>query len=671
MVSITGFISRRIDMAYTDLLLDFETYCELPLTGPNGVGVEKYVSHESFFPWCMSFTEFDPVSLARGPVYRWTAQDKSFSFDLCKFKYYWAFNASFDYRVYLASKERGLVPFELGAFIDDWKDIQVVLAKFALPQNLKDAANVLGTSIKKQSDGPLIIKRCCKKNSSPVTQDDLDKLYLYCDQDIEASFEVLKACPSIAISESEWQLWRATFEMNSNGIPIDYEAVKVIKERVDAYKEVICESLPDITNGMVTKPTQTQRIKKFLIVNGIKVADTTADTLEALVEKDDKEDGFLPLACRQLIEARIAGGSSSVAKFNKLLEMQVGNKVHDFIRYGATTTLRWAGAGYQVHSLPKASVEDPEELISRFINFGEIDNPIRSAKALCRSVIKAPDKKMIYAGDYSSIEYLLLIWITDMHEKLKLFEEGKSAYIDMAAYLFNKPYEAIDKHAINNLEYFLGKQAILGCGYQMGAAKFRATCARFNAEISMAEADFAVKGYRNMYKPIKNLWDNVHRCSVAAIQNPGATFKTNKCAFKVIKDKQNVAWLVINLPSGTKQFYHSPELSVAKYGFEIKHMGLEKYKWTHKFLSPGRITENIIQRLARELMGNSILEIRSKAPVFQILFQVHDELVSLGPADNSEELLGLYLSHLAKTPEWGSTIPLRAGGYVEKRYKKD
>ena len=483
----------------------------------------------------------------------------------------------------------------------------------------------------------------------------------------------MKACPSINISESEWQLWRITFLMNQNGLPIDYEAVEAIKKRVDAYKEVICESLPDITGGIITKPTQTQRIKKFLNDNGVPVPNTTADTLEALIEKDDKKP-FMPTACRQLVEARIAGGASSVAKFNKLLDMRIGNKVHEFIRYGGTTTIRWAGAGYQVHSLPKASVADPEELIHRFINFGEIDNPINSAKALCRSVIKAPKGKRIYAGDYSSIEYLLLIWITDMEDKLKMFKEGKSAYIDMAAYLFDKPYEDIDKYAIDNLEYFLGKQAVLGCGYQMGAPKFQATCARYGVEISMAEARFAVNGYRKMYKPISDMWNNVQRCAVAAIQNPGKPFKTCKCTFVVIRDKMDVEWLVINLPSGTKQFYHSPEVSMGKYGFEIKHMGLEKYKWTRKFLSPGRITENIIQRLARELMANGILEVNKLDHIFQILFQVHDELVSLGPAGTDkeeEENLKLYLNALSSTPDWGKTIPLRAGGYVERRYKKD
>lgn len=676
-------------MAYTDLILDFETYCEVSL---KEAGAEKYTRHPSLKPLCMSFTEFDPVSLTRGSVHRWTFQDEDFTLDLSGFESYWAFNAGFDYRVYQACTERQLLPFKLNSDLTTWKDIQVVLAKFALPQSLEQAAEVLDTPIKKQADGNLIVKRCCTKNSTPPTFQDYAKLFLYCDQDIEASFEVLKACPSILISEEEWLLWRITYYMNHNGLPIDYPAVEAIKQRVDAYKDVICESLPELTNNAITKPTQTQRIKAFLHANGVKVPNTTAETLEDIISQDDvaiekntvefeKSNpgvpvpndimGLLPTNCRLLIEARMAGGSSSVAKFNKLLEMRVGNKVHDFIRYGGTSTIRWAGAGYQVHSLPKASVNDPDELIDRFINFGDIKNPIKSAKALCRSVIKAPDGRLIYAGDFSSIEYMLLIWITDMIEKLDFFREGKSAYIDMAAYLFSKPYEAIDKHATDNLEYFLGKQAILGCGYQMGAKKFQATCAKYGVEIPISEAKFAVTGYRKMYKPIADMWDNVLKCSIAAVQNPNVVFKTCKCEFRTAKDRTGTNWLIISLPSGTKQFYHTPTLAMGKFGYELRHMGLADYKWTRKFLSPGRITENIIQRLARELMGHSIIEINKLSDKFQILFQVHDELVSLGPADDSEENLKLYLDTLALTPDWGKTIPLRAGGYTGNRYKKD
>lgn len=660
-----------------DLLIDIESYSTIDL---EACGVQKYVSCEELKILCLGYKEFDPVTFECSETKLWTFFDPQ-ELRLLDYDYIWALNSGFDLSVYKAvdcrypqnSRYIGH-PVFLPTMLSRWKDIQVILSRFSLPQNLADAAEVLKTSHKKNPEGKALIKKCCIPGGNP-TREDFEKLFAYCKDDIDASFDVLKACPSLNVPEHEWNLWRETFKMNERGIPIQFDAVAKIKERCDAYKTVIQDELPALTNGMVSKPTQTKRIKDFLNTRlkpkGIEVPDTTADTLNALIERDDNKP-FLPSACRTLIEIRQAAGASSVAKFDKLLDMQVGDRVHDFLRYGATNTQRWAGAGYQVHSLPKKSVKDPDELIQAFLNDEYIENPIQSGKALCRSVIQAPPGQLIYHADYSSIEYLLLIWITDMHDMLEMFKQGRSAYIDMAAYLFNKPYESIDKEAIDNYEYFLGKQVILGCGYQMGDKKFQATCDRFGVSISLEMASMATKGFKIKYAPVKQMWENVHKACIAAIQNPGSTYKVNKCTFMCQKDHKGVNWLIIGLPSGSKLFYHSPSLSMGRYGYEIKHMGLHNYKWVSRYLSPGRITENIIQKLARDLMGYSLLSItEDENHEFDLMMTVHDEAVSLGPEDNPEERHKRYINLILKRAPWAQTIPLKAGGYYGKRYKKD
>ena len=651
-----------------DLLIDFETRCDLNI---KKVGAMKYIYHPSFRVLSLAYMSFDPITLLRhSPTKLWTHQEP-IGINFPDYNFIWALNVGFDFHVnnvFNRVNQLNILSNRMSTSIDYWKDIQVVLSKFSLPQGLADAANVLRSPIKKNPRGSLIISRCCKKNSNP-SQEDLNELYAYNITDVDASFEVLKACPSTVIVQNEWDLWRETFRMNDNGLPIDYPAVEKIKERVDAFKETICDSLPDLTGGLITKPTQTARIKAYLNDHGVPVKNTTADTLEKLMDQHEREP-FLPDDCFQLIQARQAGGASSVAKFDKLLDMRIGDKVHDFIRYGATSTQRWAGAGYQVHSLPKKTVADPEALIADFMNFNHIDNPMLSAKALCRSVIKAPPGQLLYQGDFSSIEYLLLIWITDMQDKLQMFKEGKSAYIDMAAFLFDKKYEEIDKYAIDNLEYFLGKQVILGCGYQMGAKKFGETCEKYGVKINGEQALRSVTGYRTMYKPVTSLWKAAHKAAIAAIASQTKTFEAFKCKFVCMPDKKGVVWLIVTLPSKTKLFYHSPEISKGTYGPEIKHMGLVNYKWVRRFLSPGRLVENIIQKLARDLMGYSILSVNNDIN-FQVLMTVHDELVALGsdvyPDSRHEELIRL----MEKVPSWAKTIPLRAGGFYGRRYKKD
>jgi DNA polymerase len=577
-------------------------------------------------------------------------------------------NADFDFAVYEKAFHQDL-PIQLPLEIKQWKNIQVPLAKFSLPQSLENAALTLGTKATKDPAGKLYIKKCCKPNTTEPGFADFVNLFDYCIRDVEASFDVLKACPSISVTKEEWQLWRITNKMNKTGLPIQFDAVKAIKERADGFKEMIASTLGTLTNGFLTKPTQTMRIRDYLISRGVKVENVTAATVEALLEKDEKSP-FLPSDCRVLLEARAAAGMSSVAKFDKLLDMRVGERVHDFLRYGGTNTLRWSGSGYQIHSLPRASVKDPDALIDKFLNMEDIENPIKSAKALCRSVILAPPGQMLYQGDYSSIEYLLLIWITDMQEKLQMFKDGKSAYIDMAASLFNKKYEEIDKHAKDNYEYFLGKQIILGCGYQMRAKKFKETCEKYNVTITDATATAAINSYDQVYAPIVKMWKDLHNACVAAIRNNGVDYKVVKCSIKVAADKSGTKWLIIRLPSGSSLYYHSPTLVAGTYGPTIKHMGLYQNNWLSRYLSPGRITENIIQKLARDLIGNSMIEI-SEDTEFTLLIQAHDELAALGSDKNPKETHKHFIDLMEKVPKWAETIPLKAAGYYGKRYKKD
>ena len=640
-----------------DLLIDFETYSDLSL---KEAGLHKYVSHESFKVLCMAYTPFDPKTLVSEPTKLWKPTDGPINLGI--YDSFWAFNAGFDYTVFLRQ-----APIYMSTDLERWKDIQVVLSKFSLPQNLADAGEVLKAKIQKHPDGNLIVSRCCKNNSQVPIAEDYQKLYNYCMQDNDSALEILRCCPTINVSDYEWNLWRLTHKMNATGLPIDFPLVEKIKQRADAFREIICESLPNITKGVITAPTQTARIKKFLNDRGVKVANTTAETLEKLMDQEDENPGFLPTDCLQVIQARQAAGASSVAKFGKLLEMRVGDRVHDFLRYGSTNTQRWAGAGFQVHSLPRKTDPDPENLIERFMNFGEIDNPIQSGKALVRAVIQAPPGQMLYQADYSSIEYLVMIWLTDMLREMQMYSEGKSAYIDMAAFLFSKQYEDIAKES---MEYFLGKQTILGCEYQMGAKKFQATCEKYKVKIPLETAEFAVKGYRRRYPQVVQFWSAVHKHCVHAVLNPGIKTSIFKCSFQCLPDKMGTYWLIIKLPSGSALYYHSPEVTSGTYGPELKHWGLEEYTWVHRYLSPGRITENIVQKIARDLMAYGITTL-SKSEKFQTLMTVHDELVSLGPDTDCEENLKEFISLVSKTPDWAKGMPLKAGGFYAKRYKKD
>ena len=113
----------------TDLLLDYETYCDLDL---KKVGVKKYVTHPSFKVLCMYYLEFDPKTLECGPTKGWNFFEPK-DCSLSGFDHYWAFNTGFDFSVYLHAAFEGIT---LSSNPGQWRDIQVLLSKFSFPQSL-------------------------------------------------------------------------------------------------------------------------------------------------------------------------------------------------------------------------------------------------------------------------------------------------------------------------------------------------------------------------------------------------------------------------------------------------------------------------------------------------------------------------------------------------------
>ena len=106
---------------------------------------------------------------------------------------------------------------------------------------------------------------------------------------------------------------------------------------------------------------------------------------------------------------------------------------------------------------------------------------------------------------------------------------------------------------------------------------------------------------------------------------------------------------------GGKEFHH-----------EYEGIG-ESRKWTRIETFGGKLTENIVQATARDLLAEAMLRLRDAG--FEIVMHVHDEAVLEVPVEESsvEEVCAL----MAEVPAWADGLPLRADGYECEFYKKD
>ena len=138
--------------------------------------------------------------------------------------------------------------------------------------------------------------------------------------------------------------------------------------------------------------------------------------------------------------------------------------------------------------------------------------------------------------------------------------------------------------------------------------------------------------------------------------------------------------LTILLPSGRKLFYPEAVIKekVINYNGDsftvqnIEYSGLEQTtnRWARLTTYGGKLTENVIQAISRDLLTNAIFKVYDLG--YEIVLHVHDEICAEIPDDeNKENVLKIMSNAMSDTPDWADGITIRAAGYLTPYYKKD
>jgi DNA polymerase len=266
-----------------------------------------------------------------------------------------------------------------------------------------------------------------------------------------------------------------------------------------------------------------------------------------------------------------------------------------------------------------------------------------------RGIIVAGPGQQLYVADYANIEARVLFWLAHEETGLDIFRRGEDIYLDMAAKI--------------KRDRQMGKAAILGLGYGMGAEKFAAT-----AGITEAEAQTIVDTYRREYSSVRYLWYNQGDAAMAAVlsktpKNSGAT------RWEFIEP-----FLFCTLPSGRRLAYPFPEVAPAvTWWGEVKDqltcMGQHAItrQWVRTKLYGGLLVENITQAVARDILAEALLRCEASG-VYSPVLSVHDEVLCEAPlgAGSTEN----YVALLTQPPTWAPDLPIAAQGFSATRYCK-
>lgn len=193
--------------------------------------------------------------------------------------------------------------------------------------------------------------------------------------------------------------------------------------------------------------------------------------------------------------------------------------------------------------------------------------------------------RLILDADFSSVEARIVCWLAGQEDALARFraydqaetEEEKNRmdpYRIQAASIYNIPVDQVNKFP----QRFVGKHAILLCGFQGGPPKFRDTCFKIGGGYVLPEGleDIAVGQFRKDHDAVVKLWDATQTAAYNAIVFKGQIQtvtpkyrrgdntniplpKFQKIDF-LVKDIEGMPFLLCRLPSGRKLSYPHPKL---------------------------------------------------------------------------------------------------------------
>lgn len=648
--------------------IDFETYCDLDI---KKVGLYKYVDHHSFHPWCLAyaFDDEEQIQLWRYPENMPERLVLALTNPTTKV---YAHNAEFESEV--------LAKIGYHIHLQRFVDTAALAASFGYPLGLDKFCKAIGLPIAKDTNGTRLLNKLCKpqkktiKNTSgrwypDTAPKDFELLYRYCVNDVHVMREAVKQLPKQELSATEQYVWGHTVVQNERGIQIDIKSVGNIVTALHLFKQDGEKRLQIATGGSVQTAKQVQKMKDFLHSEGIQIPNLSKATVEEYLQRR------IPKAGREVLELRKQLAHSSVAKFEKMISMcgSDGRIRGNLVYYGGHTG-RFAGRGLQVHNLPRAKFTDPEKVL-KYINtklykdiVKEYPNINETASKLIRPMITAKKDHQLIVADYSSIENVILHWAAGDKKTTEDFENGLCQYKVYSAKRLSIPYDQVTKE-----QRAQSKPDVLGLGYGGGANALMSVAAGYGVKLNRNAAQHRVNFYRNTYKEVIRFWKQVFSKARLAIVTLEPQFLITPNITLEFRCFSN--YLFIKLPSDRWLSYPKIEIDAVweinvdgkkvPMTAALSYMGVKNGAWLRIGTHPGKLVENIIQAMARNILVYGLM--CAEQAGYRIIMSVHDE----GIAESKNGTIEEFCEYMCMKQTWAKTLPLRAEGYTSKRYRKE
>jgi DNA polymerase I-like protein with 3'-5' exonuclease and polymerase domains len=476
------------------------------------------------------------------------------------------------------------------------------------------------------------------KKLEDFTAADLKQYGEYCKNDVELTYKLFHLmAPSFP--SDEVKLIDMTLRMFIDPVfKVDdamlVQRLEELKQEKNDLLATLKERLKcDDEEAVRKKLASNKQFAELLVSNGIqpptKLSPTTGKETFALAKNDEgfialseHEDTFIQQLCAVRLGTKSTLEESRITRFIDIGKRNKGLLPIPLKYYGAHTG-RWSG--------------------SDKVNFQNLPSRDKKKKALKNAVLP-PDACVVINCDSSQIEARVLAWLAGQGDVVQQFANGEDVYSIFASKVYNRNITKADP-----VERFVGKTCVLGLGYGTGWRKLQHTLKTQppGAVIDDEECQAIVNLYREVNSDIISLWKDSDK-ALEEICNWDAKSKEYYLG-------EHKALLVtregIQLPNGLMIRY--PKLRFDTDGEKSQY----KYKSRKGEISiwGGAVVENVVQALARIVVGEQMLAINER---YRVVLTVHDAAVIVVPEVAKDEAMSFIIEKMSTPPTWAATLPV-------------
>lgn len=628
--------------------------------------------------------------------------------------------------------------------IEQWRCTAAMARRAALPFSLDGLATFLKLPMQKDKRGEQLIQIfCCPKKSTKkgvqtsrrIMPDDLlsevtvggvkmsvvkawELFKHYCRQDVRTEMQAYHKLAPLIFKGMTLKGFLMDARLNDFGIPVNTDALKKGQKLVDECSAELTAQFRAITGF---NPSQRDKCFQWLKERGYPGEDLREQSMDDCLKSPPPEMSKKAL---QALNLRSLVSFAAVKKLTAMSNVACDDgRVRGSLMWsGALRTHRAAGRLIQPQNFrrPTPSLKKETGDIYNAIchEWGKDvmnfmwGNPVEATASVVRHFIHDPGHEFLDL-DFANIEARIAPYLAGQEDLLREFakmDELKrngappevlkchDPYVLMAEKIFS-----VEPPDINDDQRFVGKQAVLGCGFQCQWPKFQFMCAGYGRNLPDDLCAATVKAYREKNDRIVSMWKIMQKTAVQAIENPDMSFTVrNKLVFRMATTLPFPALLMV-LPSGHQLVYPQPALKQIwifqkkKYNTQeeamnayhrakrrgeleegdrvwettqISFYGLDQHtkQWGRITTYGGKLFENSVQATAGDFLTHGALLV--EAAGYRPFMWVHDQILSYfdRKKGHSKEQ---FKTLMCQNPKWALDFPLEAECSIVPYYLKD